>query len=125
MALEVERAARHLSRSLIEPVVHRPFEEEIADCKQAIVAFLKRRNVRAVNQYGWLFLRAIFGDKWKPGKGKDQVGAFRSVPRPFTGKIKARKDVQIVMERAKLVWFRMLQKPEADPLSQRIWPLLF
>jgi hypothetical protein len=40
-AAEIERAARQLSRSLIEPVCHRPFEKEIADCKQAIVAFLK------------------------------------------------------------------------------------
>jgi hypothetical protein len=48
MAEEVERAARRLSRSLIEPVGHRPFEEEIADCKQAILAFLKRRNVPEV-----------------------------------------------------------------------------
>ena len=111
-AVEVERAARQLSRSLIEPVRHRPFEEEIADCKQAIVAFLKRRNVRGLNQYGWVLLRAIFGDKWKPGKGKDQIEAFRSIPRPFTGKIKTRKDAQIVMERAKLGRFRMLQKPE-------------
>jgi hypothetical protein len=111
-AVEVERAARLLSRSLIEPVGHRPFEEEIADCKQAIVAFLKRRNVRGVNQYGWVLLRAIFGDKWKPGKGKDQIEAFRSRPRPFTGKIKTRKDAQIAIERAKLGWFKMLQKPE-------------
>jgi len=111
-AVEVERAARQLSRSLIEPVGHRPFEEEIADCKQAIVAFLKRRKVREVNEYGWVLLRAIFGDKWKPGKGKDQVGAFRSIPCPFTGKIRTRKDAQIVMERAKLGWFKMLQKPE-------------
>src|SRR5262245_66170593 len=47
-AAEVERGARQLSRSLIEPVRHRPFEEEIADCTQAIIAFLKRRNVRGV-----------------------------------------------------------------------------
>jgi len=111
-AVEVERAARQLSRSLIEPVRHRPFEEEIADCKQAIVAFLKRRKVREVNRYGWILLRAIFGDKWKPGKGKDQVGAFRSIPRPFTGKIKTRKDAQIVLEKAKMGWFTMLPKPE-------------
>jgi hypothetical protein len=112
MAEEVERAARRLSRSLIEPVGHRPFEEEIADCKQAIIAFLKRRNVPEVNQYGWVLLRAIFGDKWKPGKGKDQIAAFRAIPSPFTGKIKTRKDVQIAMERAKLGRFRMLQEPE-------------
>ena len=111
-AVEVERGARQLSRSLIEPVRHRPFEEEIADCKQAIVAFLKRRKVQEVNQYGWVLLRAIFGDKWKPGKGKDQREAFRAIPRPFTGKIKTRKDAQIAIERAKLGWFRMLQKPE-------------
>src|SRR5262249_14693178 len=104
--------ARQLSRSLIEPVRHRPFEEEIADCKQAIVAFLKRRNVTEVNQYGWVLLRAIFGSKWKPGKGKDQIAAFRSIRRPFAGKIKTRKDAQIVIERAKVGWFRMLQKPE-------------
>src|SRR5262249_46374107 len=60
-AVEVERAARQLSRSMIEPVSHRPFEEEIADCKEAVVAFLKRRNVREVNRYGWVLLRAIFG----------------------------------------------------------------
>jgi hypothetical protein len=111
-AVEVERAAQQLSRSMIEPVGHRPFEEEIADCKQAIVVFLKRRNVRGVHQYGWVLLRAIFGDKWKPGKGKDQIAAFQAIRRPFTGKIKTRKDAQIAMERAKLGWFRMLQNPE-------------
>jgi len=107
-AVEVERSARRLSRSLIEPVNHRPFEEEIADSKQAIVAFLKRRNARGVNQYGWVLLRAIFGDEWKAGKGKDQIEAFRSIPRPFTGKIKTRKDAQIAIESAKLGRFRML-----------------
>src|SRR5215510_15905224 len=69
-AVEVERAARQLSRSLIEPVGHRPFEEEIADCKQAIVAFLKRRNVRGINQYGWVLLRAIFWGQMETRKGK-------------------------------------------------------
>src|SRR5262249_37827028 len=112
VAVEVERAARLLARSLIEPVGHRPFDEEIADCRQAIVAFLQRRNIRGVNQYGWVLLRAIFGDKWKPGKGKDPIEAFRSIPRPLTGKIKTRKDAQIAMERAKLGRFRMLQEPE-------------
>ncbi|HSE91164.1 MAG TPA: hypothetical protein VLJ79_33455 [Candidatus Binatia bacterium] len=111
-AVEVERAARRLSRSLIEPVGHRPFEEEIADCKQAIVAFLKRRNVREVNQYGWVLLRAIFGDKWKPGKGKDQIETFRSIPRLFAGKIKTRKEAQIAIQRAKLGRFLMLRRPE-------------
>ncbi|HSE87064.1 MAG TPA: hypothetical protein VLJ79_12635 [Candidatus Binatia bacterium] len=76
MAEEVQRAARRLPKSLIKPVRHRPFEEEIADCKEAIVAFLKRRNVREVNRYGWVLLQAIFGDNWKPGKGKDQIEAF-------------------------------------------------
>src|SRR5262249_32304324 len=87
VAAEVEKAARRLSRSLMEPISHRPFEGEIADCKEAIVAFLKRRKVRGLNQYGWVLLRAIFGDKWKAGKGKDQIEAFRSIPRPFTGQI--------------------------------------
>ena len=73
-------------------------EEEIADCKQAIIVFLKRGNVRGVNQYGWVLLRAIFGNKWKPGKRKDQIAAFRAVPR-FTGKIKTRKDAQMAMTR--------------------------
>ena len=80
--------------------------------QQAIVAFLKRRKIREVNQYGWVLLKAIFGDKWKPGRGKDQIAAFRAIPRPFTGKIKTRKDAQIAMERAKLERFRMLQNPE-------------
>jgi hypothetical protein len=54
----------------------------------------------------------IFGDKWKPGKGKDQIAGFRAIPRLFTGKIKTRKDGQIAMERAKLGWFKMPHKPE-------------
>jgi hypothetical protein len=69
-AVELERAARRLSRSLIEPVGHRPFEEEIADCKQAFVAFLKRRKVREVNKYGWVLLRAIFWGQMETRKGK-------------------------------------------------------
>jgi len=85
-AVEVERAARLLSRSLIEPVGHRPFEEEIADCKQAIVAFLKRRNVRGVNQYGWLLLRAIFGDKWKPERAKTRSRPFDLYPTRLQGR---------------------------------------
>ena len=64
------------------------------------------------NEYGWVLLRAIFGYKWKPGKGKDPIEAFRAIARPFTGKIKARKDAKIVSERAKVEWFRILQKPE-------------
>jgi hypothetical protein len=64
--------------------------------------FSKRRNVT----------KAIFGDKWKPGKGKDQIAAFRAIPRPFAGKIKTRKDAQIAIERAKVGRFKMLQKPE-------------
>src|SRR5262249_47504103 len=111
-AVEGERGGGQIPRCGVEQAQQRPFEEEIADCKQAIVAFLKRRKVQEVNQYGWVLLRAIFGDKWKPGKGKDQREAFRAIPRPFTGKIKTRKDAQIAIERAKLGWFRMLQKPE-------------
>jgi hypothetical protein len=110
-AVEVEALARLLSKSLIAPVSHRPFEENIAVCKNTIVAFLKRRNVREVNQYGWILLRAIFGDEWKPGWGKDPIEAFRSIRNPFAGKIKTRKDVKVVMERAKVGWFRM-RKPE-------------
>jgi len=41
------------------------------------------------------------------GKGKDQIAS-----RPFTGKIKTRKDPQVVMERAKVGWFKMLQEPK-------------
>ena len=111
-AMEVEQTARLLHKSLIEPVRHRPFEEEIAACKQDIKGFLKRRKVRQVNEYGWILLRAVFGHKWKPGKGKDQVGTFRAIPQPFTGKIKTRKDAQVVMDRAKLGWSKMLQKTE-------------
>ena len=94
---DVERAARRLSPTLIEKVCHRPFEEEIAGCKQAIVVFLKRRNVREVNRHGWVLLRAIFGNKWGPGKGKDQISAFRAIPRPFAGPIRTRKDAQIAI----------------------------
>jgi hypothetical protein len=111
-AVEVERTARLLSKSLMRPVRHRPFEEEIAACKQDIVGFLKRKNVREVNRYGWVLLRAIFGDRWKAGKGKDQVGTFRRMKRPFGGRIKTRQDAQIVMEGAKLEWFKMLQETE-------------
>jgi len=41
------------------------------------------------------------------GKGKDQIAS-----RPFTVKIKTRKDAQVVMDRAKVEWFKMLQEPE-------------
>jgi hypothetical protein len=78
-AAEVERAARLISKSLIEPVHHRSFNEEIATCKQDIAGFLTRRKVREVNKYGWVLLRVIFGAKWKAGNGKDQIEAFRAI----------------------------------------------
>jgi hypothetical protein len=40
-------------------------------------------------------LRAIFENKWKSGKGKDQIAAFRAIPQPFAGKIRTRKDARI------------------------------
>ena len=72
------------------------------------------KRVRAVNQYGWVLLRAIFGDEWKAGKGKDPVGTFRAKARPFTGKIKTRKDAQIVMQRANLGLHKMDQKAKTE-----------
>jgi hypothetical protein len=73
---------------------------------------LNQSHVRAVNQYSWVLLRAIFGDKWRSGHGKDPIEAFRKRPPTFAGRIKTRKDAQIVMERAKVEWFKMLHKPE-------------
>jgi hypothetical protein len=55
-------------------------------------------------------LRAVFGDKWKPAKRKAPVGTLRAIRGPFTGKIKTRKDAEIVMEGATVGWFKMLQQ---------------
>ena len=101
-ALEIERTARLLSKSFLTPAANRPLEEDIAMCKQDIVAFLKRRKVREVNQYGWSLLRAVFGEKWRGGYGRDQPGTFRKIPPPFAGKVRTREDFETVMERAKL-----------------------
>jgi hypothetical protein len=106
-AVEVENAARLLSRFFSEPRAKRPMEMEIADSKESIVAFLKSRGVRSVNQYGWIFLRAVFGKHWTAGSGRDQIEAFRAIPKPFRGRIKDRKDVEIVMGRAKLAVLKM------------------
>jgi hypothetical protein len=86
--------------------------KKLRTVKQAVIAFLKRRNVPEVNRYGWVLLRAIFGDKWKPGKGKDQVAAFRAIPRPFNWEDNDPKKRPDRDGRAKAEWFRMLQKSE-------------
>ena len=112
MAVEVERAARQLSRSLIEPVSHRPFEEEIADCKQAIVAFLKREESPRSKP---VWLGPPSGHLWRQMETRKGKRPDRGIPGhtpPVYREDKDPKGSQIVMERAKLGWFRMLQKPE-------------
>ncbi len=106
-AAEIEKRARVLARYFIKPAGHRPREVEISECKQEILAFLKRRKVREVNEYGWVMLYAVFGKKWRAGTGKDQIEAFRDIPASFTGRIRNKKDAMTVMEKAKVELFRM------------------
>jgi hypothetical protein len=108
-ALEVENDARFLSRFFSTPRAKRPMEFEIAQCKADIKSFLRRRGVHDLNQYGWILLKAVFGNGWSAGDGKDQIEAFRQIPRPFTGKILTRADAERVMEKAKVELFRMEQ----------------
>jgi hypothetical protein len=109
-ALGMEKAAHHISNSFLKPVPNKSREVEIAMSKQSIVAFFKARQVRNTNQYGWLLLQAVFGDNWRAGHGKDQIQAFRKIPKPpYVRRVRSREDFDIVMERGKLGWFRMLK----------------
>ena len=108
-ALEVQNTARFLSRFFLRPKAKRPLETEIADCKESIVCFLKRRDIREVNQYGWILLKAVFGELWTAGNGRDQIEAFRQIPSPFRGKILTRTDAEKAIEKAKVDLFRMEQ----------------
>lgn len=62
-----------------------------------------------MNQYGWILLKAVFGQLWIAGDGRDQIEAFRQIPRPFRGKIQTRADAERVIEKAKLHVIRMKQ----------------
>lgn len=106
-ALEVANAARFLSRFFSTPKAKRPLETEIADCKESIVSFLNRWGVREVNQYGWILLKSIFGEQWNAGDGRDQIEAFRQIPRPSRGKITTRAEAERLIEKAKVDPFRM------------------
>jgi hypothetical protein len=108
-ALEVENTARFLSRFFLRPKAKRPLETEIADCKDSILRFLKSRDIREVNQYGWILLKAVFGELWTAGDGRDQIEAFRQIPRPFRGKVLNRADAEKVIENGKVDLFRIEQ----------------
>jgi hypothetical protein len=108
-ALDVENTARLLSRFFSTPRAKRPLETEIAQCKADIKSFLRRHDVRDLNQYGWILLKAVFGDRWSAGDGKDQIEAFRQIPQPSPGGIKSRADAERAMEKAKVDVFRMEQ----------------
>jgi len=108
-ALDIENAARLLARFFSTPKAKRPLESEIADCKESIKSFLSRRGVCDVNQYGWILLKAIWGQLWTAGDGWDQIEAFRQIPRPFGGKIRTRADAERVIEKAKVDLIRMEQ----------------
>jgi hypothetical protein len=116
-ALEVHNTARFLSRFFLRPKAKRPLETEIADCKESIVCFLKRRDIREVNQYGWILLKAVFGELWTAGNGRDQIEAFRQIPSPFRGKILTRTDAEKVIEKAKVDLFRMEQAAKKSVAS--------
>lgn len=106
-ALEIENASRFLSRFFSTPKAKRPLETEIADCKESIVSFLKRRGVREVNEYGWILLKGIFREQWSAGNGRDQIEAFRQIPRPYRGQTRTRADVERIIEKAKVDLFKM------------------
>ena len=108
-AIEIESTARFLSRYFSPPRAKRPLEIEIADCKVSIKAFLRRNNVRKVNNYGWILLKAVFGKRWRAGGGKDQIEAFRQIPRPHMGKIRNRVDAERAIEKAKIDILKMEQ----------------
>jgi hypothetical protein len=108
-ALDVEIAARLLCRFFSTPRAKRPLETEIAHCKAEIKSFLRRRGVRGLNQFGWILLRAVFGDLWTASDGQHPIEAFRQIPRPFTGKIRTRADAERAIEKAKVDVFRMEQ----------------
>jgi hypothetical protein len=113
-AINVKHNARFLSKFFISPIRKRPLESEIAECKQAIVSFLRTRGVREVNTHGWILLRTVFQNKWKAASGKDQIEAFRAIPEPFRGRITSRKKAQTVMEKTKLIVFEMTNKQTAE-----------
>jgi hypothetical protein len=108
-ALDIEIAARLLCRFFSTPRVKRPLETEIAQCKVEIKSFLRRRGVRGLNQFGWVLLRAVFGDLWTASDGQHPIEAFRRIPRPSTGKIRSRADAERAIEKAKVDVFRMEQ----------------
>ena len=101
----------YLVKYFIDPVRNRPLEAEIADCKEAIRLFLTRRGVRKVNEYGWVLLSAVFGSKWQASRGKDQIGAYRAIPKPFAGPVKTRPDAKIVMDQVRIDFLNMLVQP--------------
>ena len=106
-ALAVENTARLLSRFFSTPRAKRPVEMEIAQCKADIESFLRRRRVREINQYGWILLKAVFGNLWSAGSGKDQTEAYRQIPSPSKGKILTRADAENAIEKAKVDVLRM------------------
>jgi hypothetical protein len=109
-AVDIENAARFLSRYFTAARAKRPLETEIAECKEDIVSFLRRRRVREVNQYGWILLKGVFREQWSAGDGADQIEAFRQIPRPFIGETRTRAAAERVIQKAKLDVLRMEQE---------------
>ena len=67
----------------------------------------KRRGVREVNEYGWILLKGIFREQWSAGNGRDQIEAFRQIPRPYRGQTRTPADVERIIEKAKVDLFKM------------------
>ena len=45
-------------------------------------------------------MKAVFGQLWTTGDGRDQIEAFRQIPRPFRDQIQTRADAEKVIEKA-------------------------
>ncbi|MGN6717170.1 MAG: hypothetical protein ACTHLX_07235 [Candidatus Binatia bacterium] len=93
-AVEIENTAHFFSKFFSTPKAKRPLETEIADCKESIISFLRRHNIRAVNQYGWI-VKSSIGELWTAGDGKDQIEPFRQIPQSCRGKIPKIREVPI------------------------------
>jgi hypothetical protein len=85
-----------------------------AEAPRQDILRIRTRLVEEMNHYGWILLRAVFERGWKAGKGRDQVEAFRAIPRPFTGRIMTRNNAETVMEKAKTIVFKMTNEQTPD-----------
>ena len=70
-----------------------PFKPNSPTAKKAS-SVSKSSGLRDVNQFGWILLKAVFGQLWTAGDGRDQIEAFRQIPRPFRGKMQNCADAE-------------------------------